>query len=115
MKTVLSNTLLSTVSQTQAVVIVDPCTLSNGNLITPGTVLPMTISALLVTPSETQTLSYWTDTASSNAGVRSMCGASTFSLVAGTYAATYLALSGNILTLKSTVLADIGIHNVDIK
>ena len=40
-----------------------------------------------------------------------MCGASTFALVPGTYSSTYLSLAGTTLTLLSTSLTDIGVHN----
>ena len=44
-----------------------------------------------------------------------MCGASTFSLVAGTYSSTYLSLSGTTLTLLSTQLTDRGTYYPQIK
>ena len=85
--------------------IVDPCPLSAGNSITAGTVNNMITSALK-SPGATQTLTYWSDTASTTAGVTTMCGASTFTLVAGTYSTSYLTLSGTTLTLISTALTD---------
>jgi hypothetical protein len=119
LKTLLSNTALSNVLQTQAVLIKDPCTLTNLNAITPGIVTPMTTSALSTT-AVTQTLSYWQNTASAtatsiNGSVLSMCGASTFTLVGGTYAASYFSLTGTTLTLLSTAIGDVGVHNVQIE
>lgn len=110
MVTALNNSPVSSVTQTQLVTIIDPCTLANGNSIpTATTVTSMTTSALSTT-AVTQTLTPATDLASTNAGIASMCGASTFTLVAGTYSSTYLSLSGTTLTLLSTALADVGTH-----
>lgn len=108
--TALNNTPVNSETQTQTVTIVNPCTLANGNTITSATVTSMTTSALKTT-SVTQTLAYSTNSASTTAGIASMCGASTFTLVAGTYSSTYLSLSGTTLTLLSTSLADIGTYN----
>ena len=108
-KTALNNSPVSSDTQTQSITIVDPCTLANGNSIATDTVDDMTTSALSTT-AVTQTLTARTDSASFTAGIASMCGASTFTLVAGTYDASYLSISGNTLTLLGTSLSDIGTH-----
>jgi len=110
----LNDVAVSIVTQTLLLTIVDPCPLASGNSITAGTVNSMVTSALK-SPGVTQTLTYWTDTASTTAGVTTMCGASSFSLVAGTYSASYLSLSGTTLTLMSTLLSDFGSYTVQIK
>ena len=122
MQSKLNDVPASQVTQTLSVYIYDPCPkdagpggpFTDGNYIMDATVNQMTTSALK-TPAVTQTLSYWPDYSSWNAGVTTMCGASTFSLVAGTYSSTYLSLSGTTLTLLSTSLADVGTHYPQIK
>ena len=65
-------------------------------------------TAALATPAVTQTLTARANSASTTANIPTMCGGSTFTLVAGTYSASYLSLSGNTLTLLSTSLSDSG-------
>ena len=113
--TALNNSPVTTAMETQSVTIVDPCTAANLNTIATGTVAAMTTSALSPT-AVTQTLTAQTDSASTTANIASMCGGSTFTLVAGTFSASYLSLSGTTLTLLSTALSDVGSYpNVQVK
>lgn len=107
--TALNNSPVTIATQTQTVTIIDPCTLANGNSIATDSVAAMTTSALSTT-AVTQTLTARTDSASTTANIASMCGASTFTLVSGTFSASYLSISGSTLTLLSTLLSDVGVY-----
>ena len=72
---------------------------------TAGTVSDMTVSALSANGA-TQTLTQWPNSASTLVGNAAACGGNTFELIPSS--SPFLSLSGTTITLKSTLLSEIG-------